>query len=654
MKRSLRKFIAAAGITLAVISFSGCSLLLEILFSALGSSDVTTEATKDESWRYQATNPVYEVDSTVKSVTISGLSKGQEIYISKTNPNPSNSLLLGYTEIPAIHTQYVKFTENVTPYVNATTNIAARSAEEMEAEISAICQEHKHYEAPYILPKDLPAPNRAVDSNPDYRTPVTQITQNIDTTTKYVYIDADANLSTYKLAKATLRAVGDYCFVWVVDGYFDQDKNSYGYYYEPAVDRYGEYTTPRSTGEKYTVTSKASSDPSLGSERVSRDFVETVADKFDTMYPLIRNVFGKESDQLYDYGNQRWIPMNQLSDTGTKVNIVVYDIGADHSKGNTTGVLGYFYSKDYFQNGCHFNYEENTVAKYSNEGKYFYVDAFFSKTDPEEMYSTLGHEFQHMVNFAQKAINNDLYPSTQFNEMLSMICEDIIIGKLGLSLDKGPYNRLPYFNGSYLYSGMEYREGLEVLSYATNYAFGAWLIRQFGGVPLISELSTCPYIDNDAIVHSVNKVNGTNYRYEDLLCMYTQACIYRSDPSIKYKAPTFNQARTYTGNSEYEYPDGITYPYPIRAINLFDLNTLMGTNESNYYMPTQDGTRYPYAYCKYDGPLLYSAREQGAIRPWGMMLSKVGSVQSSGNNTILYFGNTMEVSMAEKLYIIIK
>ena len=62
--------------------------------------------------------------------------------------------------------------------------------------------------------------------------------------------------------------------------------------------------------------------------------------------------------------------MEDYSSTGTKINIVVYDIGNDYSlsENQKCGIVGYFYAKDYF-----YNYSEKGVT--SNNGKYFYIDS---------------------------------------------------------------------------------------------------------------------------------------------------------------------------------------------------------------------------------------------------------------------------------------
>ena len=140
--------------------------------------------------------------------------------------------------------------------------------------------------------------------------------------------------------------------------------------------------------------------------------------------------------------------MNKVSDTGTMINIVIYDIGNDFAKATSGTIVGYFHSKDYYAPG---------IANYSNSGKYLYLDSYFASCIPAMTYSTLAHEFQHMINWNMKHIQK------------------------GLKASYTPKNRLATFENYYRYSGLEYNNSATLVSYASVYAFGAWLVREFGG-----------------------------------------------------------------------------------------------------------------------------------------------------------------------------
>jgi len=126
--------------------------------------------------------------------------------------------------------------------------------------------------------------------------------------TKRIFVDNNTDISNFVQKSATLRAVGTYCYVWVIDDFYSS---------------------------------------TAGENKVDSAIAQKYADAFDKMYPMITNVFGNESDKIYYYSG--WYNMENYSSTGTKINIVVYDIGNDYSlsKEDKCGILGYFYAKDY-------------------------------------------------------------------------------------------------------------------------------------------------------------------------------------------------------------------------------------------------------------------------------------------------------------------
>lgn len=598
--------------------------------SSTGKSSTTTAASASTTITYDSANPVTAIDSSVASVTISGLSEGQHIYLSKTNPTS--------TTIASKYTQYVESAENISLSDEDTTTSSSNTTSGTSSSSSS-GPAHKCFlpslnESDFIFTENT---SRTVGaSSITSGTKVEQLSvseSDIGSTTMNVYIDGDENISVFGEAKATLRAVGEYCLVWVVNGYYETDDTG----------SYNFVSTSSSSVTSYTTTSD---------EQVSEDIVTAFAEKFDDMYPLIRNVFGEESDKIYyTYSSSTGFDlanMDYLSQTGTKVNIVIYDIGNDHSNSDESGVLGYFYSKDYYPNGNHIStlsaggrpYSDSSVLNYSNEGKYFYVDSYFTVEYTDTTYSTLAHEFQHMINFGVKTIENNLSCGSAYNEMMSMLCEDIMQDYLDIDDDDSPIARLPFFERRYPYAGIEYREDnstYTVLSYSTNYAFGAWLVRQFGGIKLIEQMASNSYTDFNSICAAVNAINNTSYTMKDLLCLYTQACIYSSSLT-DYDVPTFNKEIT---NSSTYYTN-TDYTYPLKAIDLWNLDSTLTINTE--YVSN--------GYYKYDGPILYGYNAQYSLRPYGMLLVDVGTVESADDVTIT-FGNS-SVSSSEYVYLIIK
>ena len=278
--------------------------------------------------------------------------------------------------------------------------------------------------------------------------------------TKNIYVDNNTSISTFVQKSATLRAAGTYCYVWVVDDFYSS---------------------------------------TAGENKVDSAIAQEYADAFDKMYPMITNVFGKESDKICYYS--KWRNMEDYSSTGTKINIVVYDIGNDYSlpENQQCGIVGYFYAKDYF-----YNYSEKGVT--SNNGKYFYIDSGYANSNFDTTISTLAHEFQHMVNYNQKTVLNDgLTSGLWYNEMLSMLCEDMMQEHLGIKDEDSPKARTTTFNAYYYYSGIsEYNSKNQICSYATAFSFGSFIARNFGGAELVQKISKNSLVDNDSITDAVN------------------------------------------------------------------------------------------------------------------------------------------------------
>ena len=488
-------------------------LLTVIACCSFDSSDITSDSTdsansKNSTSADESSSSTTATTSRGTTTTTISLAEyfgedvtGKTLYLIKTNPTS--------TAISASNA----------PYISAATGISLNTpSASSELESSNQSSRATHAVLPMIKASAVTfsrASSRAIGNTISANTPVAQISPVVDETTKEIYIDSDSSLNTYRQATATLRAIGTYCYIWVVDGFYaSDDAGTHSY-------------TGSDSSYSYTTTSD---------EQITSAQVSAFANKFDAIYEKVRAVFGEESDKVNYYSSNGWttVPMNYLSDTGTMVNIVIYDIGADHTNDDSSGVLGYFYSRDYYPNGTHISalsgmsYGGNYSAlNYSNEGKYFYIDAASAAEDAIAAYSTIAHEFQHMISYGVKTMAQNIQTTTAYEEMMSMLCEDLLQSYLGVSNDDSPEGRLPFFEACYRRVGLEYRESdtnYAVLSYATNYAFGAWLVRNFGGVKLVQSMAANSYEGVSAIVNAVNSVNSTEYDIGDLLLLYAQGC----------------------------------------------------------------------------------------------------------------------------------
>ncbi|MCU7557661.1 M30 family metallopeptidase [Macrococcus capreoli] len=193
--------------------------------------------------------------------------------------------------------------------------------------------------------------------------------------------------------------------------------------------------------------------------KVSRADAEKVGKEFDNrIAPLIHNNFGEESDL----------------DGNGKVNILLFDIK------DGFGVSSYGYIGGYFDGTDLLN------EPGSNKGEIFYMDTYPSMGyDPsleentprnvERIYSTLAHEFQHMVNFNSQYLKQNRMMETYLNEAFSMAAEHIYSGPIEDRIDY-------YNNSSYIQNGHSLtiwsRSGDTLSNYSLSYLFGQYLNEQ--------------------------------------------------------------------------------------------------------------------------------------------------------------------------------
>lgn len=385
-----------------------------------------------------------------------------------------------------------------------------------------------------------------------------------------------ANSSQYTKRSATLRAVGTNCYIWVLDDNF--------------------------------ITGSASGD------KITQAEAKILADKFDSMYLKIREVFGTESNEIISTNG-----FYTISDT--KVNIVVHDIEDDYTEKQNSGVAGYFWPKDYYT-ATDTPASQDDVRPLSNEGKYFYVDSGFLNKYPDMIYSTLAHEFQHMINFGQKDMESGVHSSSWSNEMMSMVCEDMIQDYLDIDLLDSPIGRLLEFAQGYYLSGLtDWLPGNDVAySYAGAYAFGAYLARNYGGTSLIKQIATNQYVDQQAITQALQAI-GKNESFETVFKKYPQALVLDNAPK---GAPSFNKSVQGIGGG---------------MMPALDLFTMVAKDDR--------GNTYSFK------PILLPTKSSSRVdlRPYGFTLHGIGATDSAGTVNISF---SSPVSENEKVYILVQ
>ena len=238
------------------------------------------------------------------------------------------------------------------------------------------------------------------------------------------------------------------------------------------------------------------------------------------------------------YHKTYFVPCND------KIVILVSDLFGDASDDQDGGVVGYFYQGDMY-NQSYLNKNKASFGEInSNECEMFYIDALFLTKRPDTTYSTLLHEFNHMINYVLKTVNYmTKYPNatnfqvcdTWFTEMLSMTTEDMFQGVLGIEDEDSPKGRLPFFNYYYNY-GFKLWDDSSISSYimyANTYAFGAFLVRNFGGIALLKQICQNDYVNEKAINEALKVLYPSTTSEEQIDFEYAirkfSLCLFNTD-----------------------------------------------------------------------------------------------------------------------------
>jgi len=219
------------------------------------------------------------------------------------------------------------------------------------------------------------------------------------------------------------------------------------------------------------------------------------------------------------------------------VQILCYDIGEN--------IGGYFWAKDFYEDSQSWP----GVWLRSNLAEIFYVNTNYFNREFDFINSILVHELQHMINFNVKTVQHEINSETWYNEMLSMMAEDIIsplIGVLPANSGHPIQLRIPYFLSSYYDNGVAEWSN----DYSGKYAFGAYLLRNYGGAELLKKILANNTAGIKSISAALNEIsNGMSFGQAQL--RYGEALVY-SGSQIPQGVMTFDKTVSNT-------IDGFTY-----------------------------------------------------------------------------------------------
>jgi hypothetical protein len=395
---------------------------------------------------------------------------------------------------------------------------------------------------------------------------------------------------------------GDTCNFWL------QDKSGNWIQSAAALKKIGTYCRVWVVNEHFTAGSSNTTD-----NKITQSQVDTLQVKFDTIYPLVTGFFGCElgGDPV---NPGRYGPGG--IDGDQKIQILVYDIDGDYKTDQTSGTAGFFWGKDEYRQ------EDLDAAGQSalktNNAEMFYVDAHFADNRPNFIYSTLIHEFQHMIHHNQKIERLNKESETWYNEMLSMLAEDMIDPFIGIDAANNDHpvkTRLWLFNTYYWACGVtEWFDGDKaVVSYANAYAFGAYLVRNYGGAKLLHEMAHNDALNMESVESALGTLSGGQTGISQALADFPGVLLNNKERAANYADDILQSGNIATFNhqvSEWK-PDETSPAYNFAAFDIMIIpNEKTTANRLNL------------------GPLY--ASNQVRMGPYGIDIQNCGKANSDG------------------------
>lgn len=245
-------------------------------------------------------------------------------------------------------------------------------------------------------------------------------------------------------------------------------------------------------------------------QTVSIATAQAIASEFDdVIHPLVRSYFGTESDV----------------DGNGKTIILLLDI-VDGYTGSGGYVAGYFDPTHVFDSSVYAN---------SNEADMIFMDVDPLVVGSQSFHSTVAHEFQHLVNFANTYLDDFTQQDIWINEGLSSGAEYLYLG--GHDAGRVSYynddleSTIEYGNTFYVWNG--YWEdpafGHEdvLANYATVYLFFQWLrIHASNGAGIYGEILASPFRDRRAVTSvASSRIDGSLADWSALLGTWLRANI---------------------------------------------------------------------------------------------------------------------------------
>jgi len=298
----------------------------------------------------------------------------------------------------------------------------------------------------------------------------------------------------------------------------------------------------------------------------------------NNIYSTLTNIYGAEWAS-HSYSNL--IPY-----TG-EIDILITPLNQYYNSSASGFVMGYFAPMDTFTQ-TYLNSTYPSAGYVSNESNMFYMDSnlFFKTTSltaeentyyHDEIYSTLAHEFTHMLMWYQKYVLRNASADTWLDETMAMISEDLMDDNITLESGtlEGSKSRIDGFNTTYNnIPVIDKDNSYDLENYASDGVFGLYLTRAYGtsSLAFLKNIMQSTYTSYDAIE------NATGESFSTILQYYAKALMLSSDSSVIGTKITMNK----TFSTSYG-----TYTYNFEPVNIFNTSYY---NTFNYLSSAVEGS----------------------------------------------------------------
>jgi len=316
------------------------------------------------------------------------------------------------------------------------------------------------------------------------------------------------------LLKATLKAEGEHCKIWVEEG--------------------------RSVAQSVLLNLVSEYD-----NKIRPALLKNFSVQGPVTDPATGKVVGQNTLDWADY----------LTDGDGKLTILILKMPSD-PKDEEVYVAGYFWTLNFYAK----NDSRNPDARFSNESDMLYINIDMEPGSPE-FNNTLAHELQHLMNFANSALlrrYQDTGALWDWNQMdvwitegLSAAAEYVYSGEYNMERLAWftDHNGIPSQKGSKISEGNTFfvwgerpGNGAMLDEYATVYLFFQWLRLQSGGTEIYQDISTAKLFDYEAVVNALrgkgNYSDASKLEWNTLLRDWFAANALNTDEFEKYPLGT--------------------------------------------------------------------------------------------------------------------